>query len=105
MVLTYPLVGEHGDETPHVHRGARQHGGVAAGGERAARRARAAHWRPHEPVGERYNSRQRLRVFLNQLQQLGWLEAHNLRIHYRWTTGGDDEFSRYASELVALAPE
>jgi putative tryptophan/tyrosine transport system substrate-binding protein len=50
-------------------------------------------------------ARTRLRVFQEQLHQLGWIEAHNLRIHYRWTTSDDDELRRYASELVALAPE
>jgi putative ABC transport system substrate-binding protein len=50
-------------------------------------------------------ARARIRAFQQQLQQLGWAEGRNLRIHYRWTAAGDDELRRYAAELVALAPE
>jgi len=39
------------------------------------------------------------------LQQLGWIERRNLQVDYRWTAGGDDELRRYATELVALAPD
>jgi putative ABC transport system substrate-binding protein len=39
------------------------------------------------------------------LQQLGWTDGRNLRIDYRWGAGNDDLIRRYASELVALAPD
>ena len=50
-------------------------------------------------------ARARIGAFQEALQQLGWNEGRNLRIDYRWSTGGDDELRQYAVELVALAPE
>ncbi len=50
-------------------------------------------------------ARARIGAFKQRLQQLGWTEGGNLRIEYRWTVGSDDELSRSAAELVALAPE
>jgi putative ABC transport system substrate-binding protein len=47
----------------------------------------------------------RIGAFQQGLQQLGWTEGRNLQIDYRWTVGGGDELSRYAAELVALAPD
>jgi ABC-type uncharacterized transport system substrate-binding protein len=49
--------------------------------------------------------RARIGAFRQRLQQLGWAEDRNLRIEYRWTAGGDEELSRHAAALVALAPE
>jgi putative tryptophan/tyrosine transport system substrate-binding protein len=47
----------------------------------------------------------RLAAFQQRLQQLGWTDGGNVRIDTRW--GADDVESerRYASELVALAPD
>jgi putative ABC transport system substrate-binding protein len=50
-------------------------------------------------------ARARIGAFQETLQQLGWNEGPNLRIDYRWSTGGDDELRQYAAELVGLAPE
>jgi ABC transporter substrate binding protein len=36
---------------------------------------------------------------------LGWAVGRNLRIDYRWGGGDADGFRRYATELVALAPD
>ena len=48
----------------------------------------------------------RLAAFKQELQQLGWIEGRNLRIEYRLGALGDAERTRkYASELVALAPD
>jgi putative ABC transport system substrate-binding protein len=45
-------------------------------------------------------------AFLQGLQQLGWTVGRNLRIDFRWGTGGDiDRLRAYAAELVALAPD
>jgi putative ABC transport system substrate-binding protein len=45
-------------------------------------------------------------AFEQGLQQLGWIEGHNLRIEYRLGALGDAERTReYAAELVALAPD
>jgi putative ABC transport system substrate-binding protein len=46
----------------------------------------------------------RLGAFLRGLQQLGWVEARNVRIDVRW--GVDDaELRKHAEEMVALAPD
>src|SRR5262249_45621105 len=44
-------------------------------------------------------------VFLQGLQELGWTVGRNVRIEYRWGVGDAELFRRYASELVALAPD
>src|SRR5438067_10282167 len=45
-------------------------------------------------------------AFLQGLQALGWTVGRNLRIDFRWGTGGDvDRLRAYAAELVALAPD
>ena len=47
----------------------------------------------------------RIAALQQGLQKFGWTDGRNLRIDYRWTTGGGDELRKYAGELVALAPE
>jgi putative ABC transport system substrate-binding protein len=44
-------------------------------------------------------------AFLQGLQELGWTVGRNVRIEYRWGAGDAELFRRYASELVALAPD
>ena len=44
-------------------------------------------------------------AFLQGLQQLGWTVGRNIQIDYRWSAGNVDDARKYASELVALAPE
>jgi putative ABC transport system substrate-binding protein len=44
-------------------------------------------------------------AFLQALAQLGWSDSRNLRIDYRRTLGDAERTSRYAAELVALAPD
>jgi putative ABC transport system substrate-binding protein len=44
-------------------------------------------------------------AFLQGLQQLGWTVGRNIQIDYRWSAGNDDDTRKYASELVALAPD
>src|SRR5262245_58952242 len=45
-------------------------------------------------------------AFFQGLQQLGWIDGRNVRIDIRlWSTGEADEIRRYATELVALAPD
>src|SRR5215472_9845288 len=41
-------------------------------------------------------------AFLQGLQELGWTVGRNVQIEYRWGAG---DAVRYASELVALAPD
>jgi putative ABC transport system substrate-binding protein len=45
-------------------------------------------------------------AFRDGLQGLGWTEGRNIRIHYRWATPGDAEWTqRFAKDLVALQPD
>ena len=44
-------------------------------------------------------------AFLQGLQELGWTVGRNVRIEYRWGAGDAELFRRYASEMVALAPD
>ena len=44
-------------------------------------------------------------AFLQGLSELGWTVGRNLRIDYRWGAGDTDLFRKYATELVALAPD
>src|SRR5262245_57338645 len=44
-------------------------------------------------------------AFLQGLQELGWTVGRNVRIEYRWGAGDAELFRRYASELVARAPD
>src|SRR5262245_25023054 len=43
--------------------------------------------------------------FLQGLQQVGWTVGRNVQIDYRWTAGKPDDIRKYATELVALAPD
>jgi putative ABC transport system substrate-binding protein len=47
----------------------------------------------------------RITAFVHGLQQLGWTDGRNVRIDTRWGAGDADRFRRYATELVALAPD
>src|SRR5215472_14491566 len=44
-------------------------------------------------------------AFLQGLQEFGWTVGRNVRTEYRWGAGDAELFRRYASELVALAPD
>jgi putative tryptophan/tyrosine transport system substrate-binding protein len=44
-------------------------------------------------------------AFVNQLQELGWVEGRNLRIYYRWAAGDAELMQVLAKELVALQPD
>jgi putative ABC transport system substrate-binding protein len=47
----------------------------------------------------------RVAAFRRDLQELGWIEGHNVRIDYRWRAGEPDRARAYAAELVASAPD
>jgi len=53
------------------------------------------------------DSRSRIASLRQALQDLGWAEGRNLRIDYRWGASADDpdRIRRYATEMVALAPD
>src|ERR1700722_9822076 len=44
-------------------------------------------------------------AFLQELQQLGWIDGRNVRIDFRWGAGDAADMRKYAAELVALAPD
>jgi putative ABC transport system substrate-binding protein len=81
-----------GREAPRVHHAAQRcSSGIAAGGARAAAGADA--------------TQGRITAFVQALQELGWTEGRDGRIDARWGGGDPDRFRRYATELVALAPD
>jgi putative tryptophan/tyrosine transport system substrate-binding protein len=44
-------------------------------------------------------------AFAQGMQQLGWEAGRNVQIDTRWGAGDTERFRRYATELVALAPD
>jgi putative tryptophan/tyrosine transport system substrate-binding protein len=50
-------------------------------------------------------SKARVAVFLQELQQLGWTDGRNVRIDVRWSGGNAADTRKYAAELVGLAPD
>jgi ABC-type uncharacterized transport system substrate-binding protein len=50
-------------------------------------------------------SQPRLAAFRQGLQQLGWTDGRNLRIDVRWGASDAERVRKYATELVALAPD
>ena len=46
----------------------------------------------------------RIGAFIQELQEFGWSIGRNVRIEYRWASNQND-LSRYAAELLALAPD
>jgi putative tryptophan/tyrosine transport system substrate-binding protein len=55
---------------------------------------------PNDPDAQARNA-----VLMQTLQQLGWVEARNLRIDYLWGEGLANVIRKQAAELVALAPD
>src|SRR5258708_33466940 len=47
----------------------------------------------------------RMTAFVQELAQLGWLDGRNVRIDTRWGVADADSARKYATELVALAPD
>jgi putative tryptophan/tyrosine transport system substrate-binding protein len=47
----------------------------------------------------------RLTAFAQGLHHWGWVVGQNIRIEYRWGDGKADTMRKYATELVALAPD
>jgi putative ABC transport system substrate-binding protein len=46
-----------------------------------------------------------LNAFQHSMRQLGWIKGLNLRIDTRWGANDIEKDRKYASELVALAPD
>ncbi len=74
---------------------------------------RAATAQQREPVrrvgvltgGAGPDSKARIAVFLQAMQQLGWTEGTNLQLEIRQGGGNTDAIRKYAAELVAWAPD
>ena len=47
----------------------------------------------------------RIAGFRQRLEQLGWTDGHNVQIDYRFVGANPENYSKYAAELVALAPD
>ena len=47
----------------------------------------------------------RVTAFRQKLQELGWTEGSNVRIHERWAAGDAERMRSYAAELVGLEPD
>jgi ABC-type uncharacterized transport system substrate-binding protein len=50
-------------------------------------------------------SQARMDALVQALQQSGWADGVNVRIDTRWAAADLERFRRYATELVALAPD
>jgi putative tryptophan/tyrosine transport system substrate-binding protein len=50
-------------------------------------------------------SKVRIAAFIQELQQLGWIDRRNVRIETRWSAGDLNLARRYATELVTLTPD
>ena len=48
---------------------------------------------------------ERVAVFQEELQKLGWTEGRNVRIDYRWTGGDADRMRTYVTEFVQAMPD
>lgn len=53
-----------------------------------------------DPVAQAHNA-----IFVQALQQLGWIDGRNLHIDFRWGAGNGADIGKYAEELVALGPD
>jgi putative tryptophan/tyrosine transport system substrate-binding protein len=47
----------------------------------------------------------RIDAFRQGLQELGWIEGRNVQVDTRWPAFGFEEYRKYATELVAVAPD
>jgi ABC transporter substrate binding protein len=85
-------------------------GGAAAAWPLAARaqqdqRLRRIGWLAGGLATNDPESRARTEAFVKALRELGWAEGHNMRIDYRWSAGDAANTRKYATELIALAPD
>jgi putative ABC transport system substrate-binding protein len=68
--------------------------------ERARRIGVLMHLAADDPEGQA-----RIGAFLQGLQEWGWAVGRNVQIEYRWAAGDAERIRKYATELVALAPD
>ena len=80
-------------------------GGAAAWPLAARAQERVRHIGMISGISDEAAMRERLSVFLQKLQRLGWVEGRNVQIEYRWGKGYAEPLRRDAMELAALAPD
>src|ERR1700745_4063403 len=84
-------------------------GGAAAGWALGARREQAGRMRRigllMNRAADNPEGQDRLAAFHQGLQELGWNVGRNVRIDTRWTEDNADLGAKYATELLALAPD
>jgi putative tryptophan/tyrosine transport system substrate-binding protein len=54
---------------------------------------------------ENADQRANYAAFVQALQQLGWVDGHNVRIDTRWAGGQASEIGKNAAEMVGLTPD
>src|SRR5262249_31742679 len=84
-------------------------GGAAVGWPRVTRAQRSE---PMRRIGvlmllsaDNSEGQARVAAFRQALQQLGWIEGHNVRIDASWGGVDADRIRRHAADLVALGPD
>ena len=84
-------------------------GGAAAAGQLAARAQQADRMRRigllMNRAADNPDGQDRIAAFHQGLQELGWSVGRNVRIDTRWGEDDADRERKYATELVALAPD
>jgi putative ABC transport system substrate-binding protein len=68
--------------------------------ERIRRIGVLSHLSENDPTAQQF-----VAAFRQRLQELGWVDGRNAGIHIRWGAGDDMLYRRYATELVAGAPD
>ena len=74
---------------------------LAARAQQSGRTRRIGVLMPY-PDKDNPEAQARIKVFLQELQQLGWATDRNLQIEYRWTSGDTDSSQKAAVEMAAL---
>jgi putative ABC transport system substrate-binding protein len=59
-----------------------------------------SHLSENDPTAQQF-----VAAFRHRLQELGWVDGRNAAIDIRWGAGDDALYRRYATELVARAPD
>jgi putative ABC transport system substrate-binding protein len=72
---------------------------------RAQQAERVRHIAALTSIADEPTIRARYAVFLERLQQLGWIDGRNVRIDYRYGRGDANNTRKHAAELAALAPD
>ena len=68
--------------------------------ERIRRIGVLSHLSENDPTAKQF-----VAAFRRRLQELGWVDGRNAGIDIRWGAGDDARYRRYATELVAGAPD